>query len=269
MDSVISTNQIICGECSQVMSTFPNNSIDLTVTSPPYDNLRIYNGYEFNFEAIAQQLYRVTKEGGVVVWVVGDATVNGSETGSSFKQALHFKEIGFNLHDTMIYQKKRWTPLSHNRYEQVWEYMFVFSKGKPTTFNPIMRKNESIRKLIGTKRHDGNKLQQLHGAGNYVKNQSIEVNIWPIANGNNGQSSDTFTHPAVFPEELVIKHILSWSLEGNVVLDPFIGSGTTALAAIKLNRNYIGIDISQGYCDLAEQRIHNATRQIDMFNQHG
>jgi DNA modification methylase len=114
-------DRIIEGDCLQVMKQFPDNFIDLTVTSPPYDNLRKYNGYTFDFEGIAKDLFRVTKPGGVVVWVVGDATIDGSETGTSFKQALYFKEIGFKLHDTMIYKKNQFMPLTHNRYEQAFE----------------------------------------------------------------------------------------------------------------------------------------------------
>ena len=132
------TNIIHTGSCAEIMRDFPADCIDLTVTSPPYDNLRTYGGAvnAFDFEPIAQELFRVTKPGGVVVWVVGDATVNGSETGTSFRQALRFMEIGFRLHDTMIYEKENYIPLTHNRYEQCFEYMFVFSKGTPKTFHP-------------------------------------------------------------------------------------------------------------------------------------
>ena len=131
-------NQIICGDCVEVMKSWPEECIDLTVTSPPYDDLRDYRGYTFDFESIARELYRVTKPGGVVVWVVGDATINGSETGTSFRQALYFKDVcGFKLHDTMIYKKKASRFPDTNRYYQVFEYMFVFSKGTPKTFNLI------------------------------------------------------------------------------------------------------------------------------------
>ena len=136
-------NKIICGNCVEIMKEWENNIIDLTITSPPYDNLRDYKGYVFDFENIAKQLYRVTKSGGVVVWIVGDATIKGSETGTSFRQALYFKEIGFNLHDTMIYSKAGFQYPATNRYHQTFEYMFIFSKGKPKTFNPIKdRKNK-------------------------------------------------------------------------------------------------------------------------------
>src|SRR5690554_5399491 len=148
---MLELNKIYNMDCLEGMKDIPDNTIDLTVTSPPYDNLRTYNGYSFDFEGIAKELYRVTKDGGVVVWVVGDATIKGSETGTSFRQALFFKEIGFNLHDTMIYAKNSYMPLTHRRYEQAFEYMFIFSKGKPKTFNPIM----ISCKTVGTKRNRG------------------------------------------------------------------------------------------------------------------
>ena len=91
-------NQIVNGNCVDVMDVFPANSIDMTITSPPYDNLRIYKGFSFPFDSVARQLFRITKEGGVVVWIVSDATIDGSETCTSFRQALKFVECGFNLH---------------------------------------------------------------------------------------------------------------------------------------------------------------------------
>ena len=251
-------NKVIQGDCLGVMKTLEDNSVDLTVTSPPYDNLRDYNGYTFDFEGIAKELYRVTKQGGVVVWVVGDATIKGSETGTSFKQALYFKEIGFNLHDTMIYHKLCYVPLTHNRYEQTFEYMFVFSKGKPKTFNPRMKPNvEAGKKISGGFRHNGTDLKPMHKAGQKIKDFSIDTNVWSTKVGWNHSYTDEIVkgHPAVFPEKLAEDHILSWSNEGDTVLDPFAGSGTTLKTAKKNNRNYIGIEISEEYCKIAEERV--------------
>lgn len=234
---------LILGDCLDVMRTMPDECIDLTITSPPYDNLRAYNGYTFDFEGIAKELYRVTKKGGVVVWVVGDATIKGSETGTSFKQALFFKEIGFNLHDTMIYSKTGMKNPSSNRYHQTFEYMFVISKGIPKTFNPIKdRKN----KYVG-----------IHGGERSFRNEyGMRFNIWQYANGgNNTTKDDVFAHPAVFPEKLADDHIISWSNPGDVVFDPFTGSGTTGKMALINNRKFIGIEISKEYCDIAEARI--------------
>lgn len=250
-------NQVICGDCLEVMKDIPDNYIDLTVTSPPYDNLRKYNGYTFNFEEIAKELYRVTKQGGIVVWVVGDATINGSETGTSFRQALYFKEIGFNLHDTMIWAKTK-MPQNHNRYEQGFEYVFVFSKGKPNTFNGIRDKKNTE---AGATAHasyrdkDGNVKKTSSFNKTKIADFGLRTNVWfinPALSSNNRNG-----HPAPFPEQLANDHILSWSNEGDTVLDPMCGSGTTCKMAKLNNRNYIGIDISQDYCDIAKQRIKN------------
>ena len=242
------------------MKRIPDSYIDLTVTSPPYDNLRTYNGFEWDFEGIAKELYRVTKDGGVVVWVVGDATVNGSETGTSFRQALYFKEIGFRLHDTMIYEKENPIPLTHNRYEQKFEYMFIFSKGKPKTFNAIMRENLTAgAKQSGTFRHDGDILTQRNSDG-MIKRKSYRYNIWKYSVGRGGTTSDlyAFKHPAMFPEKLSEDHIISWSNPGDIVFDPFVGSGTTAKMAVLNDRKYIGIDISEEYVEIARRRVDEA-----------
>ena len=247
-------NKIYNENCLETMARMPDGFVDLTVTSPPYDNLRTYNGYSFDFEAVAKELYRVTKQGGVVVWIVGDATLKGSETGTSFKQALYFKEIGFNLHDTMIYHKIN-APLTHPRYEQVFEYMFVFSKGKVITFNGIKdKKNIRAGSVFGgTKRDRAGILIPLSGnkKGKRVSEYGLRGNIWYIANRNNRSG-----HPAVFPEVLANDHIISWSNEGDLVYDPFMGSGTTAKMAIINKRNWVGSEISKEYCEIAEKRIN-------------
>lgn len=248
-------NTVIQGDCLEVMQELPDNCIDLVVTSPPYDNLREYKGYSFDFEGIARELFRIIKDGGVVVWVVADAVIDGSESGTSFKQALYFKEIGFNLHDTMIWHKNS-PPLTHNRYEQHFEYMFVFSKGKPKTFNPI--KSEKLwkdnRKFKAVRREkDGS-----YDVGFLSKKEDkIIGNVWLVEVGGGHSSSDkiAYEHPAIFPEKLVDKHISSWSNEGDIILDPFNGSGTTTKMAKHLKRNFIGIDISEKYCEIARQRL--------------
>jgi DNA modification methylase len=232
------------------MTTLASESVDLTVTSPPYDNLRKYKGYVFDFEPIARELYRVTKQGGVVVWVVGDATIKGSETGTSFRQALYFKEIGFNLHDTMIYLTDK-PPMNDPRYQACFEYMFVFSKGKPTTFNPLKRmsRKAGTRRTGTTYREVSNELKE-QWRGGVVADETVLESIWyyPTGGVNVG-------HPAIFPEALARDHILSWSNEGDTVLDPMMGSGTTGKMAVKLNRKFIGIEIAAEYFQLAERRI--------------
>src|SRR5690625_649855 len=254
-------NEIICGDNVEVLRGFSDESIDLTVTSPPYDNLRTYNGFEWDFEVLANELYRVTKRGGVVVWVVNDATVNGSETGTSFRQALYFRdECCFNLHDTMIYEKENPIPLTHNRYEQKFEFMFVFSKGKPKTFNPILRENSHAgKKQSGTFRHDGKNLTS-RNSHNLTRKKSYSYNIWKYPVGRGGTTSDlyAFEHPAIFPEKLADDHLISGSNPGGLILDPFVGSGTPAKMAALNNRQYIGLDISEEYCELARKRVSEA-----------
>jgi DNA modification methylase len=251
-------NQIVCGDCVYTMSRIDDKSIDLTITSPPYDGLRKYNGYSFDFECVAQELYRITKQGGVVVWVVGDATVKGDETGTSFRQALYFKSLGFRLHDTMIYKKLNPPPIQHNRYEGSFEYMFVFSKGKPRTFNPIMIPCKLAGVVLGGQLRNGGKDHYSPKKRQPAATHKKRENIWEY----NPKRNDRTGHPAVFPEQLAHDHILSWSNENDIILDPFCGSGTTCKMAMLLNRNYIGIDISPEYCQLAEQRIAQYERTV-------
>ena len=251
-------NQIICGDNVETLQGFPDDCIDLTVTSPPYDNLRTYGGHSWDFEGVAQQLWRVTKPGGVVVWVVADATIDGSETGTSFRQALHFMEIGFRLHDTMIYQKANAIPLTHNRYEQQWEYMFVLSAGCPRVFNPLREKciHAGRDNPAGTFRHEGTDSRPAN-TPKPVNDSKIKYNIWQYDVGNMKSTKDAiaFSHPATFPESLARDHILSWSNEGDTVLDPFSGSGTTAKMAKHNGRQYIGIEVNPEYCEIAEERL--------------
>ena len=239
------------------MKSLPSQSIDLTVTSPPYDNLRTYNGYSFDFEGIAKELYRVTKDGGVIVWVIGDATINGSETGTSFKQALYFKEIGFNLHDTMIWNKGTFTAVGAltSRYAPVFEYMFVLSKGQPKTFSPIKdRQNKTFgRNKTGTFRQEDGTTKALSSIGKPIAEYGQRFNIWDVSAE---KSNNNRLHPAMFPESLAHDHIISWSNEGDTVLDCFLGSGTTGKVAKQLNRQFIGIEISPEYLEIAKNRIY-------------
>ena len=242
----------------EVLKQFPDNSIDLVVTSPPYDNLRTYKGYTFPFDDIVKELYRVTKNGGIVVWVVADATINGSETGTSFKQALKFMETGFNLHDTMIFQKTNPVPqIYRKRYNNVFEYMFVFSKGAVKTHNGIkIPCLHSGLELNGTTYKNYSKGEQTRKKlAKPVKEDKLKGNIWEYVVGKKAVDQEAKEHPAPFPYELSYDHIISWTNEGDVVLDPMCGSGTTCVAALDLKRNFIGIDISKEYCALAENRI--------------
>ena len=254
-------DKIISGDSAVVLQSFPPDCIDLTVTSPPYDNLRTYNGFTFDFETIARELFRVTKSGGVVVWVVGDATVKGSETLTSFRQALHFHSIGFNVHDTMIYRKQGGNFTPKNKYYQVFEYMFIFSKGVPKTFNPIqVKRTGHVGYSVGTSKRGTKKKIEY----NKEKTTRTADNVWVIAAHGKNASSDeiAYQHPAIFPEALAQDHIISWSNENDTVLDCFCGSGTTPKMAKLLNRHYIGIDTSAEYVALANERLAQVERGL-------
>lgn len=250
--------KLYCGNAKKILTEIESASVDLTVTSPPYDDLRKYSGKEFTFdifEAIAAELYRVTKQGGVIVWVVNDATHKGSETGTSFKQALYFKEIGFNLHDTMIYSRFA-APNTAKRYNQDFEYMFVLSKGQPKTFNPIQV--PCTYAGVGTSPTTRNKDGELIGKGRRIINETKKKsNIWHYSAGLYKSTSDldAYKHPAIFPEQLALDHIRTWTNEKELVLDPFCGSGTTGKMAILNNREFIGIEIAQEYLDITEKRL--------------
>ena len=251
---------IICGDNVATMAGFPDASIDLVVTSPPYDNLRTYGGHSWDFEGVANQLWRIIKPGGVVVWVVADATVNGSETGTSFRQALRFMEIGFRLHDTMIYYRHSMpsVALLQKRYEQHWEYCFVFSKCAPNTCNHLREPKTYIdtRKDFKGQRKANGKHDVRENREACLSENKIRGNVWKYNSGG-GHIGDRIchNHPAPFPEALARDHILSWSNEGDIVLDPFSGSGTTAKMAKLNGRRFIGIEINEEYCEIARKRL--------------
>jgi len=244
---------IYCGECSKVLAQFPDLHFNLTVTSPPYDALREYRGYVFDFSTISSRLWRVTNKGCVVVWVVADQTKDGSESGTSFRQALGFMELGFRLHDTMIYRRigPPTVAVIQKRYEQHFEYMFVLSKQKPATCNHILVPKSSMNtgnSQQGQRTSNGSKTRYKPSK----KNSRIKGNIWRY---NVGGTNTKTNHPAVFPEALARDHILSWSNPGDLVLDPMAGSGTVGKMALELGRRCVLIDISEEYCKIAVERL--------------
>ena len=239
----------------EIMSQMPNNFVDLTVTSPPYDDLRDYNGYKFDFDNIARQLYRITKESGIVVWVVGKKIKDGNIILTSFNQALLFQSIGFKVHDIMIYKKKNTPFMRSNAYTNGYEFMFVLAKGKVKTFNPIKvpTVRSGLEMLVTNRKSDG-KIKKVLAE---LKPEKVKDNIWEYAVGLGGTTKDriAFKHPAVFPEKLAEDHILSWTDQGDLVFDPMCGSGTTPKMAKLNDRRYIGIDISEEYCRIAQERL--------------
>ena len=264
---MIELNRIYNERCECTMKKLPDNILDLTVTSPPYDGLRQYNGYSFNIHFICEHLYQITKIGGVCVWVVADQTQNGTETGTSFRQALLFMHYGWLLHDTMIYRKKNYMTTNHRRYEQEFEYMFIFSKGKPKTFNPIMV--DCVKSGVSQNwRESGErKVWAPRGKRLTTKGKKQKGNVWEYACGKGGSTNDqiAFQHPAIFQEQLAADHISSWSNEGDLVYDPFSGSATTAKMAWLMNRDFIGSEISNQYWKIGNRRLEPYLQQHNAF----
>jgi len=265
---MIKHNTIYNENCLDTMKKMKNEFIDLVITSPPYDKLRKYTGeveWSFDlFKKIANALSIIIKKDGIIVWVVGDSTINGSETGSSFRQALFFKEIGFKLYDTMIYSSKK-PPLTHKRYEQEFEYMFIFCKTKPRVFNPIMiptsyggARIDRPKSTKGSRGDNSAIRSRIELKPRYVKKEKIKGNIWNYKTGGGHSSKDNiaFNHPAIFPEKLAEDHILSWTNEEDLVYDPMAGSGTVAKMCLLNNRNFICSEISSKYCDIIKERIN-------------
>lgn len=264
---MFNVENIFLGDCVEVMrEKVCDESVDLVVTSPPYDNLRSYGGgVDWNydkFQLVANELWRVIKSGGVVVWIVNDATIDGSETGTSFRQALYFKEIGFNLHDTMIWEKI--SPFTHeDRYIANFEYMFILSKGKPKTTDLICDRRNlwGGTKVHGTLQQKEGVLSEINGKGKEIKEFGARLNTWDIPAEKNNKTG----HPAVFPLRLAQDHIRTWSREGDLVLDPFMGSGTTGIAAHNLDRRFIGIEINKEYYEIAKYRVGLEQAQMSLF----
>lgn len=259
--------KLMQGDCLERMKEIESGSVDLTVTSPPYDNLRSYNGNnefwgERVWKEVLKELFRITKEGGVVVWVVGDKTINGSETGTSFKQALYAMDCGFKLNDTMIFRKNNPIPTDKKyRYNQCFEYMFVLTKGRNRTFNAIFEPTRSNRKYKSSwGRGLDDKMILNTGKDRQTKKEKVKDNIFNYSISKGGATKDrqAFKHPAIFPESLANDHILSWSNEGDLVFDPFMGSGTTGKMAKINNRSFIGIELDHDYFEVAKERINNA-----------
>ena len=262
---MLELNKIYNMDCVEGMELLDDESIDLTVTSPPYDDLRVYNGFSWDYKETLKQLYRVTKQGGTVVWIVSDAYDDGSETGTSFRQALYAIECGFKLNDTMIWDKMGFTDIAslQYRYAQVFEYMFVFSKGKPKTYNPIkdhINKNVGSHKKSASIRQRTGELKKITDDGGKIGELGIRHNIWRISS--NRTKNERTGHPAQFPESLVSDHIISWSNEGDLVLDPFMGSGTTAIVAKRLGRKYIGFELSKEYYDMSQRRLIGSQKEV-------
>ncbi len=260
---MIELNKIYNENCVDTIAKMPDEFVDMVLTSPPYDDIRNYNGYDLPLEKIIKGLFRIMKKGGVIIWVVGDKTENGSETGTSFRQALMFKELGFLIHDTMLYYKNNPMPTTGKRYHQHFEYMFAFSKGTPKTFNPIMEPTK-YNGLANMKNRGK------EGTLNYKKVERTKekkvgnVFFYSVGGGISTKDKIAYKHPAIFPEKLAFDQIRTWSNEGDLIYDPFLGSGTTAKVAHLLNRKWLGSEISKEYSKIAKKRIEQIAHQ-DLF----
>lgn len=248
--------------CVKTLEKIEDNTINLVVTSPPYDDLRTYNNsstwnYD-SFKTIANLLYNKISDGGVIVWIISDSTINGSESGSSFRQALYFVEIGFKLHDTMIWRKSNFSNPSKNRYHQTFEYMFVLAKNTIKTFNPICDRKNIYSGKIGS--YGENTTTQKDGSKK-IREQKINSeygmrhNVWDVKTSGQTGESKKYKHPAMFPLELAKDHILTWSNENELIFDPFMGSGTVGVACLQTNRRFIGSEIDADYFSIAKKRI--------------
>lgn len=251
---------LLQGDSAELLKKIKSDCIDLTVTSPPYDNLRDYKGFSFDFETIAKELFRVTKNGGIVVWIVGDQTKEFCESLTSFRQAIYFVDAcGFKLNDTMIYHKANPMPGKLPRYQQAFEYMFILSKNKPKTVN--LQRIQAIhagKRNTGTQRNVDGSMKLKTASGSTYQDTKVRSNIWTYTIGR-GAYIGLEGHSAIFPEQLTNDHILSWSNEGDVILDPFMGSGTTGKMAILNNRRFIGIELSEEYFNnIAVKRCQEA-----------
>lgn len=256
---------LLTGDCVEKMQEIEQSSIDMVLTSPPYDSMRQYEGFSIDIKAVIDGIWRVLKKGGVCIWVTGDQMVKGSESGTSFKTALEFMKHGFLLHDTMIYRKSNSRPNIRNdkaRYHQSFEYMFCFSKGKPNKFRPLTRSCKRHGEKCSSSYRNRGQDELEHKF--YVETKDIAVldNVFSYATGLGGSTSykPAFTHPAVFPEKLAYDQIRSWTDAGDTVLDPMCGSGTTVFCAYMLDRNAIGIDVSEKYIELTRQRLKDEQR---------
>lgn len=275
-------NKIYNEDCLETMRRMLDNSVDMVMTSPPYDDmdedfnpipkrgLRDYKGYSWDFKAIAKEIYRVLKDGGVLVWVVNDLTIDGKETLSSCYQKIYFNKVGFNIHDTMIYSKAGIQYPTHTRYYPRFEYMFILTKGSPKTYNPIKdRRNKYYDTVIsGRERNKNGELTEMSGSKKRrrIKEFGVRWNIWEYATGWKHSYSESYLrgHSAIFPEKLAEDHIISWSNSGDLIYDPFMGAGTTAKMAKLNHRNFIGSEISKEYWDLADRRIRETLLPIDI-----
>jgi DNA modification methylase len=249
---------ILCGDSADELATLSAGSAHLAVTSPPYDRLRTYGGdCEWDFERTAVELFRVLCAGGVLCWNVGDSVVSGAETLTSCKQKIFFVErCGFRVHDTMIWHKRNFSNPESVRYHQVFEYVFVLSKGKPRVFNPIKDKPNVQAGRVGCNgvntfiKRDGTRSTR---TTHVTQEFGMRGNVWVGNTRGQEEFCKKLPHPAMMPRWLARDLIISFSNPGDLVVDPFGGSGTTVQEALELGRSALLIDSNPSFCDLVRR----------------
>lgn len=253
--------EIYHGDCREILPSLPK--VDLVVTSPPYGSVRDYVRYEgVDTLAVLAELACMLIEGGVIVWNTADQVTEGSETGQSFREALHVMSQGLRLHDTMIYCREGVNFPDANRYHPAFEYMFVFSKGAPRCFNGIRdRKNKWGGTTVhGTQRERDGRMTVPSQNGSLIPDIGLRLNWWILKPAS---TEPTLDHPARMPISMAQAHVQSWCNAGDLVLDPFMGSGTTLRAAKDLGRKAIGIEICEAYCEIAANRLRQEVLKFE------
>jgi site-specific DNA-methyltransferase (adenine-specific) len=258
-------NQILCTDCVAGMQQLPDCCIPLTVTSPPYDDLRTYGGHTFDFEAVAGELWRITMNGGIVVWVVGEQVKKGTETGTAARQKLHFMDLGFRC-STMIMVTSRVRFPQRGRYPSVFDYAFVLTKGRPRHFHAICdKKNKYVGEKFRWKlrERDGRIVKREHCHDKYVGVFGSRMNVWFYHVGymKTTTDKDAYGHPALMPEKMAEDFIISFSRPGDLILDPFSGAGTTSKMAMLNGRRYLGMEICENYASDSRKRLEKARQE--------
>ncbi len=262
-------NKIIQGDCEQVLKGFPDNSIDLIFTSPPYADQRktTYGGvrpgeYVDWFLPKAAQLLRVLKPTGTFILNIKERAVNGERHTYVIELTLRMREQGWLWTEEFIWHKKNAYPGKWpNRFRDAWERLIQFNKRRK--FNMYQ---EAVMVPVGDWAQDRlNSLSETDqirdesrvGSG-FGKNVSKWVGrdkVYPTNVIHMATECSNRRHSAVFPVGLPTWFIKLFTDSSGIVLDPFIGSGTTAVAAKQLGRRYVGIDINEEYCQIARQRL--------------
>ena len=261
-------DKLIVGDCLNIMKKIEENTFDLIVFSPPYDSLRKYNDYTFDLKKTGEQIFRVLKDGCLCAMVIQDQTKNFGKSLTSFRTAVDWVDrIGFKLFETVIYRKHGIEGAWWNkRFRVDHEYIHLFLKGeKPRYFNkdPLRIPSKHGGKTMvgsGNRKTDGTttKTTTIH-----VNKMKCRGTVWDYLNAGDKNKLKQ-QHPAVFPDKIPYDIISCFSPVKGLVLDPFVGSGSTCVMAKKLDRFYTGIDISSKYIEIAKKRLKEVQMELNI-----